>query len=188
MVSSIQWEYIKGGISNFGDNKISVKVKDLLWANTVLTYDNIYSSYSKSDFRMPITMINYNEAFELAKSLNARLPTSAEWEWMASGPEMRIYPWGNTPWDIEKANLHLSNIGKCKQVGSYPNGATPDGILDVAGNVYEFTSSIFSKDGVIIRGGSFNSNILHAKTKFWNAIPNTIRSKGIGIRVVKEIN
>lgn len=85
----------------------------------------------------PRACITWYEAEAYARWRGGRLPTEAEWEFAARGPESKVFPWGNT-WDAEKANITDST--GTKPVGSYPEGASWVGALDMAGNVMEWVN------------------------------------------------
>lgn len=183
-MNAIEWILIKGGNCDYGDRNKVRSVGSLLWSKYLITTDLLGISKEQN---IPISNINLFLANTIAKKFSARLPTSTEWEWMASGEENRVYPWGNSNWDTTKANIKNLSLNKKTPVGIFPNGNTPEGICDVAGNVYEMTSTIIQKNAIIIRGGSYNSNLLHIQNKFINSVPLELGSPGIGIRLVKEV-
>jgi formylglycine-generating enzyme required for sulfatase activity len=105
----------------------------------------------------PVVGIDAGEAEAYCRWAGLRLPTEWEWEKGARGTGGHRYPWGNKPEPTpELANFGM-NVGQPTPVGSYPKGASPYGLLDMAGNVWEWTASCYGegKGMRTVRGGSF---------------------------------
>jgi formylglycine-generating enzyme required for sulfatase activity len=89
----------------------------------------------------PVVEASWYGARDYCRTRGKRLPTEAEWEYSARGLEGRVYPWGEAPPDPSHARFG-AGWGKTVPAGSLAKGATPDGVLDLAGNVHEWTASI----------------------------------------------
>lgn len=89
----------------------------------------------------PVTMISWYDAQDYAKWMNARLPTEAEWEKAAKGNTDNRWPWGD---NMEPSRLNTYyNVGGTTRVDAYPQGASPYGVLDMAGNVQQWVEDDF---------------------------------------------
>ena len=89
----------------------------------------------------PVNCVDWDQAVSFCGFAGGRLPTEAEWEYSARGTDGREYPWGNAPPD--DARLRWSGVNEVtgtSPVGGHPSGASPLGLEDLAGNVYEWTS------------------------------------------------
>jgi len=98
-----------------------------------------------------------DEARAYCAQRGARLPDADEWEYAARGDARRIFPWGDT-WDVHRLDSALDGGTGPGRVGRHPRGATPEGLLDLAGNVWEWTSTR-TADGIVIKGGSWDDDV-----------------------------
>ena len=114
--------------------------------------------------KLPITGVDWNDAQAYCKFAGGRLPSEVEWEKAARGTDGREYPWGNDI-DCTRANWGSfegegpcagKNPGRPVAVGQYPTGASPYGLLDMGGNVWEWVADRYDEDPGrrVVRGGS----------------------------------
>jgi formylglycine-generating enzyme required for sulfatase activity len=162
------------------------------------------------DPQLPVVWVIWYEAMAYCRWLSEvtgkqyRLPCEAEWEKAARGMDGRIWPWGDE-WDPGKCNTFEKAPHTTTPVGSYsPQGDSPYGCADMAGNVWEWTSSLLkdypyrADDGRealdassyrVLRGGSFRSKARYARCAYredyrpW-ALSNPLDWSYIGFRVV----
>ena len=130
-------------------------------------------SFANLDDDNPAEKVTSVEARLYCEWRGARLPTKKEWEYAARGPSNLIYPWGDNDPRLEPnpnpSSLlnYARQVGTTTPVGSYPDGASWVGALDMSGNVWEWTSSRAQNGGVEIRGGSFVQAYFAVRT-FWS--------------------
>jgi formylglycine-generating enzyme required for sulfatase activity len=135
----------------------------------------------------PVTCVSWDDASEYCKWLSRitgktfRLPSEAEWEKAARGTDRRLYPWGSQSADEKRCNFKM-NVMDTTPVGKYsPQGDSPYGCADMAGNVWEWTHSLWkeypyraddereeegSRELRVLRGGSFYSNLRLVRCAF----------------------
>jgi formylglycine-generating enzyme required for sulfatase activity len=152
----------------------------------------------------PATHVSWLGAVEYCEWLGKQLPTEAQWERAAKGTEQQTYPWGDDGVSCLLANYYTGStwcVGEPVAVGSYsPDGDSPEGVHDLAGNVAEWTADWYAPytadpvtdpvgaepnwEGVVVRGGGYNEAAASLRTTArWAAEP-TDTSPGIGFRCV----
>jgi len=110
----------------------------------------------------------YRAVGELKADEEVRLPNEQEWEYAGRGTDERQYPYGNE-FAATKGNTIETKIGSSSAVGSFPDGASPFGVLDMSGNVWEWCLNKYSKPketqvdasgaARVLRGGSYNGHL-----------------------------
>ncbi len=109
----------------------------------------------------PVVLISHADARAYAAWLSNetsavwRLPTEAEWEKAARGIDGRMFPWGNA-FNAKNLNSHDTGPFDTLPVGRFPDGASPFGLLDPAGQVFEWTATAQSVGRYIVKGGSWD--------------------------------
>ncbi|MCB9511449.1 MAG: SUMF1/EgtB/PvdO family nonheme iron enzyme [Deferribacteres bacterium] len=120
-----------------------------------------------------------------------RLPNEIEWEWAAAGDRekengaLRTYPWGETGPNDKLANYD-GNVGATTPVGRYPDGATPEGLQDMAGNVWEWCANTWADNDQarVVRGGSFSYSSVFLRCAYRGRFNPDFRNHFSGFRVV----
>ena len=105
----------------------------------------------------------------------ARLPTPAEWEAAAHSSHGRAYPWGSDTFDPARANTEESGLKRTTPVHMYPDGVTPDGVWDLAGNVWEWTGETHTNGNPWLKGGGWNWEATQARASA------RVRSRPLGL-------
>jgi len=108
--------------------------------------DNRENYFGNPEFQdYPVVYVTWQDADVYCQWAERRLPTEAEWERAARGDDKRNYPWGDELPNQYTANF-MNLVGDTSRVGSYAEGASPFGILDMAGNVWEWVVDRYRPD------------------------------------------
>lgn len=134
----------------------------------------------------PIVYVSRKDAEAYCRWVSGvRLPTEQEWEAAAYGRERRQFPWGNEPEpDSELANFN-GNVGRTTPVGLFPKGNTPEGVADMAGNVWEWTASGTENGGIVVRGGAYHYNGSSLRGAYRFRLNPGLRNLSLGFRLVR---
>jgi len=147
----------------------------------------------------PVNCLSWDIARMYCSWKQKRLPTQEEWEYAARRPDGREYPWGNDPPDATRANLSVGQDGfpDLAPVGSFPGDRTYDGVLDMGGNVAEWTFSTgcpYTADACrnpcstcasadwVVRGGAWTGGALDARAAARRIAHPADRVNNVGFR------
>jgi formylglycine-generating enzyme required for sulfatase activity len=142
--------------------------------------------------RHPVTCVGWADAVAYCAWRGLRPPTQLEWEKAARGSEGRLYPWGDEPAHCglavmaETAEAPGCGTGTTAEVGSRPAGASPYGVLDLAGNVAEWTGDLALIDRGVgipsVRGGSFREDARLLQSHWHDLANREVGRLDVGIR------
>jgi formylglycine-generating enzyme required for sulfatase activity len=156
-----------------------------------------WRTFAQDKPQHPVVVVSWNDAVAFCEWSGKRLPTEAEWEKAARGTEGFIYPWGNE-WALGLANTEEAGHRGTTIVGSFPSGASPYGVMDMAGNVSEWTSdwyeaypgssfqsSYFGQQFRVIRGGGWFSDEHLVRTTERSCSCESLHNDDVGFRCVR---
>ena len=140
----------------------------------------------------PVVLISFNDALAYAKWLSEktgqhwRLPSEKEWEKAVRGTDGRYFPWGNK-YDRTLLNSHDNGPFDTVSVGKFPRAKSPFGVLDGAGQVFEWTSTPAGKRRHKVKGGSWDDKGCGVcRSAASHSRPDYLKHILVGFRLVRE--
>lgn len=168
------------------DEDVRIHLIDGFWRS-----EQVYENH-------PVVEVTWFGANAYCSWAGRRLPTEAEWEKSARGMKGNVYPWGDDDPTEELLNFN-KNVGDTTEVGSYPEGASPFGALDMAGNAWEWVADRYSRTYYsssplenplgpdtgffrVLRGGGWNYRDTYVRSMHRNRGAPTISHDFVGFR------
>ncbi len=134
----------------------------------------------------PVVQVSWYAARAHCEWVGKRLPNEDEWVQACEGDNGRMYPWGNV-FEANRANVEglEGRTPTTSYVGQFLMGASPYGVMDMAGNVWEWTATLGEDNTRLVRGGSFNNIPDDVKCSSLLRLAPTERGGNVGFRCVK---
>lgn len=147
----------------------------------------------------PVVNVSLEDARAYAKWAGKRLPSDIEWQYAAQGTDSRQYPWGN---EMDSTRCNYKS-GATTPVNAFPTGASPFGVMDLVGNVWQLVDDVYDNGTysfAVMRGGSFyfpDASIWYVTGGPWRVdqqkllllvSPGFDRSATVGFRCAKDVN
>jgi len=159
------------------------KVREFLWQN---------DTYPVNTAQHPVVLVSYQDALAYAEwkgeqtGVTYRLPTAAEWEKAARGADGKYFPWGND-WQEDATNTGVSGINYTSAIATFPKSKSEYGIEDMAGNVFEYTSTLkLAGSRAVMKGCSWDDLPGFCRGAYEHTRPVDSKHILFGFRLIKE--
>lgn len=200
--SLLNLEFIKipNGKFIYGENKQQVQLEDFWISKTPITNAQYKAFVDATGYQKPqhwgngrapagkeqhpVTYVSWEDAQAFCRWAGVQLPGERQWEKAARGADGRTYPWGEAAPDGNRCNF-AKGVGDTSTVGQYPQGASPYGVLDMAGNVDEWCEEVHESgsDRRVIRGGSWynDANDVRCAVRYYYLLGSRLNYDGFRV-------